>query len=230
MQLPDTSWRAVLIATAAASATAFVALALAVAGGPLAIDVTLNESMRPLSSGVMGIAIDAINFLGQALLWDPLVLIVAVGLWLRGLRFEAVVLVVGVIGAEAGASVAKIIVGRVRPPGTAVVDLITQASFPSGHVTRAVVTSGMLAAMAWRRPRWRAVAVAVALTFIALMGLARVAVGEHWFTDVVGACIYGLFALAVIGLIAGAVHPAFERRLGRPPSGEAPPPDRPRRP
>jgi len=124
--------------------------------------------------------IDAFNLLGQALVWDALVVVVAIALWLRGRRFEAVVLVVGVIGAEAGASAAKIIVGRTRPPGIAVADVITQASLPGGHATRAVVTPGLLTAMAWRRPRWRGPAPSHALAFIVLMGIARIAVGEHW--------------------------------------------------
>ena len=225
MTLADRSWRAVLLATAVASGIAFVLLALGVAGGPLGMDLTLNDGLRPLRFGLTGTVIDAVNLLGEPLVWDLLVLVVALVLWLRGRRFEAVVLVVGVIGAEAGASVAKIVIGRVRPPGIVVSDLITQASFPSGHVTRAVVTCGLLAAMAWNRPRWRLAVVAAALAFIVVMGVARIAVGEHWFTDVVGAAFYGLFALALIGLVAGALRPELEGRLGRPRSGRASTPE-----
>ena len=77
-------WRAALIATGVASGVAFVALALAVAGGPLPIDLTVAEWLRPLRLGFTGAVIDAFNLLGQALVWDALVVVVAIALGLRG--------------------------------------------------------------------------------------------------------------------------------------------------
>jgi undecaprenyl-diphosphatase len=204
-----------LVLIAAGSAAAFILLALAVAAAPLDIDLTVAQWLRPLRSGLTGVVVDALNLLGQALVWDGLLLVLAIVLWLRGLSFEAVVLLAGVIGTEAAASVAKIVVGRVRPPGIEVADLITQASYPSGHVTRAVVTAGLLAAIAWRRPEWRVPAVVAAVALVVLMGISRIVVGEHWFTDVVGAMLFGIFALALIGIVVDAVRPWLDRRFSR---------------
>ena len=192
---------------------AFVSLAFAVAGGPLPVDLSVAAALRPLDGGAASAVIAAFNLLGQAPVWDSLLVVAAVVLWMRGQRAEAVVLVVGVLAAEAGASMAKLIVDRARPPGIVVQDLLTQASYPSGHMTRAVVTTGLLVAMAWRWPGVRAPAVAAAITFSAAMGVARIAAGEHWFTDVVGATLFGAFGLAVIGLAAGAIRPWWERRF-----------------
>jgi undecaprenyl-diphosphatase len=210
---PVATTQALLAGLAVVSAIGFVLLALAVTAGPLAIDTTVADWLRPARLGLTGVVVDALNLLGQALLWDALVLAVSGLLWWRGMRFAAVLLLAGVITAEASASVTKVVIGRERPPGVEVVDLITQASFPSGHMTRAVVTGGLLAAIAWPNRRWRLPAAAGAAVFAGLMGAARIAVGEHWFTDVVGAALFGLMALAIIGLIAVRARPWFERRV-----------------
>ncbi|HEY2887278.1 MAG TPA: phosphatase PAP2 family protein, partial [Candidatus Limnocylindrales bacterium] len=102
----------------------------------------------------------------------------------------------GVLVAEALATAIKLVVDRPRPPGIAVVDLVTQASFPSGHVTR-VVVSGALVALALAGGRRATVAAAGSVVVLGvLMGIARIVAGEHWPTDVAGAW---LLAGAVIG-------------------------------
>jgi undecaprenyl-diphosphatase len=201
---PDRRWRNALLATALVAAAAFVALGIAVAPGPLPIDRTAASALLPLHAGPIGALIDALDVLGSALLWDALVAGIAVLLWVRGRRAAAVVLLVGLLGAEAMATVAKLAVDRGRPAGVEVTDLITQASYPSGHVVRTVVTAGLLVAFAWPRvPRSGAIAAAVA--GVVAMGVARIAAGEHWFTDVVGAVLLGIAVLAVIGLVVDAV-------------------------
>lgn len=202
-----------LVALAALAGLAFAVLAIVVAGGPLAVDLSVADALRPFSDGVTGILVRLLNLLGQAPAWDSLLVILAAALWMRGHRVEAVVLVAGVLAAEAGATVAKVVVNRQRPPGVAVQDLLTQASYPSGHVTRAVVTTGLLARFAWRWTRHGVAAVVAALALSAAMGASRVAAGEHWFTDVAGAALYGLFALAVIWLIADRLGPRLARTL-----------------
>jgi undecaprenyl-diphosphatase len=186
------------------SGLAFLALALVVAGGPLPIDLAAADALRPLQAGLAGQIIDSVNVLGQPATWDSLVVLTGIALWLSGRRLEAVVLVGGVIAADLGATAVKLVVGRHRPPGIVVADVITQASYPSGHMTRAVVTGGLLAATV-RSPGWRATAAIAAVAFATLMGIARVAVGEHWLTDVVGAALYGLAAVAAIVLVGGLI-------------------------
>jgi undecaprenyl-diphosphatase len=150
------------------------------------------------------VLIDGVDVLGSALVWDALVAVLAVALWVRGRRAPAAVLLGGVLAAEALATAAKLVVARGRPPGIEVIDLVTQASYPSGHVTRTVVTAGLLVVLAWRGvPRsW---AIGGAVVAVVVMGVVRIASGEHWFTDVVGAVLLGIAVLALIGLAVDAV-------------------------
>ncbi|MEU6525222.1 phosphatase PAP2 family protein [Streptomyces sp. NPDC046924] len=95
------------------------------------------------------------------------------------------------------------LVARPRPPQA---DWATHASawaFPSGHTTTAALTAGLLIiAVRVRGPRGRTPLTLVIGGWGALVGLTRVYLGVHWFTDVVGGW---LFALGWLGVCLCAV-------------------------
>ncbi|GAA3874536.1 phosphatase PAP2 family protein [Streptomyces lacrimifluminis] len=95
------------------------------------------------------------------------------------------------------------LVARPRPPLT---DWRTHASgwaFPSGHTTTAALTAGLLIiAVHVRGPRGRTPFTLVIGGWGALVGLTRVYLGVHWFTDVLGGW---LFALGWLGACLRAV-------------------------
>jgi membrane-associated phospholipid phosphatase len=192
-------------------AIALVVLASMVGSGPLPIDVAIRDALHV--GGPVPLPLDVLNVIGGALVWDPLVAVIVVALWLGSRRAEAIWIGAGVLVAETLATATKLIVDRPRPPGIAVIDLVTQASFPSGHVTRVVVT-GALVALLWRtgRRNWIVATVLVVVLGIAI-GLARILAGEHWPTDVAGG--YLLAGSVIAGTVAargrlsgrGPAHP-----------------------
>ena len=195
-------------------ALALVVLGSLVGSGPLPVDLLIREALRV--GGPVPLPLDLLNTIGDPLVWDGAVILIAAAVWLRGRRIEAAWIAGGLIVAELLATAIKVLVDRPRPPGIVVTDWITQASFPSGHATRAAA-AGILFVMFWPfGRRSRVVATAVVVVVAALMGLARIIAGEHWPTDVLGAYLL-VGALAA----AAAAIPQRIRRTG--PAHPAPP-------
>ncbi|ELP69924.1 PAP2 family protein [Streptomyces turgidiscabies Car8] len=76
-------------------------------------------------------------------------------------------------------------------------------SFPSGHTTTSAVTAALLVLAVWTRaPRGRHLIAAAVACWGLLIGLTRIYLGVHWFSDVVGGW---LFAVWWLGLTAYGV-------------------------
>lgn len=141
----------------------------------------------------------------------PLIVIgVAIVLFLlfRKQRAEALV-VIGVLAAiTAGSEAIKQLVARPRPPGfdNNVVGVVY--SYPSGHVLEAVAIYGIIAVLLWRSSAPRVIRVVVPILFavvVTMVAVARVAVGAHYPSDVLGGFLAGIGALAVFALLSGAI-------------------------
>ena len=84
------------------------------------------------------------------------------------------------------------------------IHLDTPYSFPSGHTIRIVLVAVAVVAIA--HGRGRGAAVAIALPVVAAVLFSRLALGEHWFSDVVGGVLVAL-ALAPALWLAAARAP-----------------------
>ena len=108
-------------------------------------------------------------------------------------RLAAYLAVTGA-GLAAIVPVTKVLVGRARPDvALPVVDIPTNASFPSGHAMTALVAWGALAVIALPvvRPAHRRRLVAATAAFVLLVGFTRIALGVHYVTDVVAGWALG---------------------------------------
>lgn len=117
--------------------------------------------------------------------WTPVIVIAAAG-----------------AGSLAMTIAGKDLIGRNRPPlADAVAPFEFSPSFPSGHTLNAVVVVGVIAYLLILRQRsWRsrAFTVSIAAVFAFTIGLSRVYLGHHWFTDVVAGWLIGAAWLALI--------------------------------
>ena len=133
-----------------------------------------------------------VSFFGNS--WTPYALTAATALlfFLRDLRSEAVALVLSTAGSGLINSTLKMLIARPRPSPVIPVyrDTVTQ-SFPSGHVTFYVCYFGFLFFVAYallpERTTARRAAFTLCVLMIALVGLSRVYLGEHWPSDTLGA-------------------------------------------
>lgn len=108
--------------------------------------------------------------------------------------------------------VVKALYGRARPAGAALLNQNTY-SFPSGHAaTSAAVVVTLCYVMARERMISWPTAIVVGGGIPLLVGLSRLYLDVHWFTDVVGGWTAGLFVAAMSAAV-------YERlRSSRPPA------------
>lgn len=140
-------------------------------------------------AGVIGMPVLAITILLVLAIrrrsWTPVILVVAAG-----------------TGSLLMTIAGKDLIGRARPE---LVDAVPpyeySPSFPSGHSLNAVVIAGVVAyllILRRRTVRARVLVIAAAVVFSLTIGLSRVYLGHHWFTDVLAAWILGAAWLALV--------------------------------
>ncbi|MFG2310551.1 phosphatase PAP2 family protein [Streptomyces sp. NPDC048566] len=150
--------------------------------------------------------------------WDPFTLRLVVGLltlWLlyrRAWRLAAWSAVTATAGGIIGLLV-KVIVERARPSLEDPVARAPGFSFPSGHAMTATTSFAILLLVLLPMvPRaWRPLCWGVAGLSVVGVGFTRIALGVHWFSDVVGGWLLGL---AVVALTAWAFE-AWRADAGR---------------
>ncbi|MEP6638356.1 MAG: phosphatase PAP2 family protein [Chloroflexota bacterium] len=162
--------------------------------------------------------IDATNVLGQYMVaWQdvsasanlPLIVIgVGVVIWLVWKRHghEALLVIAILVVVTAGSELVKQLIARPRPPGFVNGELGVVYSYPSGHVLEAITIYGIIAVLVWRSTLSRPVRLIIPILFIvniALVAVARVAVGAHYPSDVLGGTLAGIgfLALFVVGTV-----------------------------
>ncbi|MCL4430227.1 MAG: phosphatase PAP2 family protein, partial [Chloroflexi bacterium] len=88
-------------------------------------------------------------------------------------------------------------------------------SFPSSHVTAAVVFFGLLTFTAWKK--WKASTIRVSVSalyvfLVILVGFDRVYLNVHWLTDVIGAVFLGAFWLTLCLFLFNRVNSRIRER------------------
>jgi membrane-associated phospholipid phosphatase len=93
-------------------------------------------------------------------------------------------------------SIRKTLVHSPRPLNGLFYD--TGFSFPSGHTTASIVFCGLLTYLAWQHwksPKAKKVSTVLSVATISIVAFDRIYLNVHWFSDVVGGCLLGLFWL-----------------------------------
>ena len=171
--------------------------------GIASLDVpVLDAAMRLRSPGLDGFSAGIAYLFGPVGM--PCLAVAAILVLALSRRSRTpVILVAGAgVGSLLMTVAGKDIIGRHRPP---LVDAIPpfeySPSFPSGHTLNATVIAGVVGYLLWLHRRTviaKVLCVVVPVILGVVVGLTRVLLGAHWFTDVVAAWLLGAAWLALV--------------------------------
>jgi membrane protein DedA with SNARE-associated domain/membrane-associated phospholipid phosphatase len=145
-----------------------------------------------------------VTWLGSNAVLIPLVLVVGGYFLLRDRDWRpAAFMAAALMGANLLYRLVKSLVDRHRPPASLQLIHASGFAFPSGHATAVVACWGMAAILLGveRSTRFRMSLWAGAALIAALVGLSRLYLGVHWWTDVVAGFALGGLWLSLLCLL-----------------------------
>ena len=174
-------------------------------------EVEATRWLQATSPGALHAVAEFMTFIGRSPVSTLIPAIAIMALWLSGRRRLSAFLALAAL-ARVMSVVVKELVDRPRPSDSLVnvVHQLSDPSFPSGHVLGATLFYGFLIycaedAIAGRTLR-RVVQAGLVLA-IGFMGYARVELGAHWPTDVLGGYALGLLILTLVVWLHSRVAP-----------------------
>ena len=165
------------------------------------LDDWFNARMVTIENAVVTFFAQVFNYLGSVWVTAPLRVAIAVWLWARRRWEWFTVWLASIFVSELAVTVFKALYDRPRPLDPIVET--TGSSFPSGHATAGAVTAVALVIVVLPAGPQRRIWELVAAGFAFFMGLSRMYLRAHWFTDVVAGTLLG--AATAIG-VAAIVH------------------------
>jgi undecaprenyl-diphosphatase len=158
----------------------------------------------------------ALTLLGTLPIAGTALAVVAGVLIARGYRLEGFALFAGLVLEWFGVQLAKELVDRPRPLNPVVVS--GGSAYPSGHSANSVCWIAIAVALRHALPGFaaRAVLLAVGVGLALLVGLTRIYLRAHWFSDVAGGWAFGATVFALCGIVALVVAYVRRARAGGP--------------
>jgi undecaprenyl-diphosphatase len=179
------------------------------------IDLTVTRAIQTINWSWFVLLMEVISLPGDAPQSFILVALIIILLFAVGLRWESVCTFLAGTGGPALDTAAKAIVHRARPAADIihVVQQVSGYSFPSGHVVFFSAFLGFLMFLAYtllkERVVWRSTLLIILAFFVATIGVSRIYLGAHWFSDVLGAYLLGSLWLGACVMIYRWGKPRF---------------------
>jgi undecaprenyl-diphosphatase len=165
----------------------------------IALDAVVTPMLHGWATPALDQAMWAITTIGSTVVVAPLfILLELVLLWVRRRR-EALFLAVAILGSVLLNTSMKLVFQRPRPQ-LPWAQTPLDYSFPSGHTMNGLVFYLAVALVLWvvLGPRIGVVATAAATVLAVLIGISRIYLGAHYFTDVAAGFLAGLAWLLVV--------------------------------
>jgi membrane-associated phospholipid phosphatase len=187
-----------------AAIAAFGVLTFIVKTTPLLTwDIQIEQAIQSINAPIFAALMSLISWPGfppQSFILSALIVLL---LYVLGLRWEAISALFAAVITPVANTLVKVVIRRPRPSidFVHVLKILNSYSFPSGHVMFYVGFFGFLWFLVFTllKHSWRRTLLLILLGFfIALIGISRIYLGQHWPSDVLGAYLLGGLTLLVI--------------------------------
>jgi membrane-associated phospholipid phosphatase len=202
---PVRRYRAALFQAALVGmACAFAGLTFLVKITPFfALDLQITQTLQQFNSPAISFFMRLISWPGfnpQATILSALIILL---ISTSGLRWEAAATLIAAVLSTLINILVKGLIQRPRPTPdlVSVFSTLSSFSFPSGHVMLYLDLFGFVGFLAFSllKPSLRrSLILALCGSLIALVGVSRIYLGEHWASDVLGSYLLGSLVLAAV--------------------------------
>ena len=173
-------------------------------GSILKVDEWFSEFVLSLrSSSLINLASFITNFGGSWVIYVLLIVTIGVLLLKKRWRF-AILSTIAILGATILQLVIKNLVHRARPENL----LETTYSFPSGHAITAIVYVSLLIYSFkddFKNKTVKYMLITLASAFFIAVGISRIVLHVHWFSDVLAGMALGLFWFMLVVLVERSI-------------------------
>lgn len=183
---------------------AFTVLTFMVKTTPLwTLDIQITDALQSIRSPIFAAAMNLISWPGFSPQSYIISALIAVAIYLFGLHWEALTASIAALLPALINGLVKELIRRPRPTVdlVQVLRILDSYSFPSGHVMFYVGFFGFIWFLVYtllKRSLWRTLLLIFFGGLIALVGISRIYLGQHWASDVLGAYLLGGLTLVVI--------------------------------
>src|SRR5215216_1168455 len=183
---------------------AFTTLTLLVKSTPsFPIDLQITRTLQSIDSPIFSALMSLISWPGFSPQTFLIPLLIILAWYFFGFHWEAVATLFATVFTPLVNVMVKEYIRRPRPTVDLVhvLRILDSYSFPSGHVMFYVGFFGFTWFLVYTllKRSWKRTSLLVLLgIFIALVGMSRIYLGQHWASDVLGAYLLGTLTLAVI--------------------------------
>jgi undecaprenyl-diphosphatase len=191
-----------------ANGSSLLVALLSLVGFVLLTVAVASRFVFPFDQPLLNLALgwDGLPVVWQAMSQSANVPLIAIGvgfvLWLfwKKRHREAVLVILILVAVTAGSEGIKQLVGRPRPSGTGDGIPGVVYSYPSGHVLEVLTILGLITVRSWRSSRslrLRLALAGVVTIEVVLVGIARLALNEHYPTDLLAGFLGAIGALGL---------------------------------
>lgn len=184
---------------------AFLALTILVKTNPsLAWDLTITRALQSIQNPIFDSLMKYLTDLGFQPGVIILLVLASIGFYILNQKKEIFFVILSTLGAIEIGVIFKQLVGRPRPDSTLVNQVgqyLNHDSFPSGHVLFFIGFFGYLFYLSFikMKPGWiRNASLTILASLVFLIGVSRIYLGAHWFSDVLGSYLIGTVWLLVV--------------------------------